>query len=146
MLEPSQPLTLSRTHIINIDEHSVKVPVSVMLQMLPNPEVVFESDQLPTLLLRNMEHTKKVKLENGTEIDVLLNSMNSNGNGSLIPSRQPVIALDKGRPIQSLRFSVLNLTLLLWRTRQMGPGRRAYVIGAAYPNGDFSVVNTYHGR
>ena len=109
MLEPSQPMTLSRTHIINIDGHSVKVPVSVMLQMLPNPEVVFESDQLPTLLLRNLEHTKKVKLENGTEIDVLLNSMNSNGNGSLIPSRQPVIALDKGRPIQSLRFSVLNL-------------------------------------
>ncbi|MYC08012.1 MAG: hypothetical protein F4X57_12715 [Chloroflexi bacterium] len=110
MPEPNQPLTLSKTNITNIDGHSVKVPVNVMLRMLPSPEVVFESDHLPTLLLRNVEQGNKVELENGTEIDVLLNSMNSSGSGSLIPSRQPVMALDEGRPIQSVRFSVINLS------------------------------------
>ena len=105
--EPHQPITLAKTNIIEIDGQSVDVPVNVMFQLFPYPRVVIESERLPNIVLQKERFN--ISLRNGAQLDTMCLSRDlSTGGGSLIPARQPVDVLDKGIPLRSVQFSILN--------------------------------------
>ena len=135
--EPNQPVTLEKTDITQIDGQSADVPVNVIFQLFPFPTVVIESDTLPGILLSKERF--EIKLGNGAGLEVMVRSFNiGTGEGSLIPARQPLDVIDKGVPLRSVQFSVLNLPELygnksLW----VSDGRGS----TAIPHAKFETAN-----
>ena len=105
--EPSQPITLANTSIVEVNGQPVETLVKVLLRLLPSPTVVMEADALP-----NIVHSKerfRVRLGNAAELEAMVGSFNlGTGQGYLIPARQPVDVIDKGLPIRKVNFGILN--------------------------------------
>ena len=103
----NQRITLRETNIIEIDGHPVDIPVNVIFRLFPDPAVVIEAEELPNAVMKKERFS--VRMCDGATVEVICSSHRFiTGKGSLIPARQPVDVLDKGRPLNGVQFSVLN--------------------------------------
>ena len=114
----NETITLSESEHICIDGESLEKPAKVMFRLLPRPSIVVEADDLPGVVLSKRDVF--VTLQNGTRIEMLVGSttlaahrigdalVTDGVSGTLVPVREPFIALSQQNPLRSVRFSVLN--------------------------------------
>ncbi len=129
MDKANQPIPLGEMRIeFIIDGRSIGTPAKAVLNLFPNPHVVFEvSDvprnpwsvepaaQCPKVTVRSAPVTSEgpsaITLENGIPLNVVpLSWMATQSKGSFHPTQSPCVVLQTDSPIRSMRFGVLNFS------------------------------------
>ena len=114
-----------------IDGQNVSAPAKAVLDLHPNPNLVFEVWDVPRNLRRAAKVTpgqskssgstvrvpllsegpSTIKLENGTTVNIVLSSWVFNQTErALHASTLPCVVLDTGRPLETIQFSVMNFS------------------------------------
>ena len=118
--EANRPISLEETWITDIEGQSVRTPVRVILRLLPQPKLVVEYDDFPEVRPHIRKEKCHISFENGGKVDmyVLRSRMAEKIEGAFSPVRQPCTILDKGRPLQSVEFSILNFPEFIGKENQ----------------------------
>lgn len=110
--EANRPISLEETWITDIEGQSVRTPVRVIFRLLPQPKCVVEYDDFPEVrpYLFKGKGKYHISFESGGKVDMymLRCRMAKKVEGAFSPVREPCTILDKGRPLQSVQFSILN--------------------------------------
>ena len=134
--EPNQPILLAEMQVsFDIDGRHVSAPAKILQRLWPKPEVVIDVSKVPRspkpisqrpstsgkLTVSTFPLTSQgptvLKLEAGERVEVVPSSWFPEQHGDeLHLLESPSIALDSGKPMKQLQFTVLNFTsnLLHW--------------------------------
>lgn len=120
MSQRDQAIQLGEMQVeFEIDGRSVRVPARAIEELIPEPHVFIEVSDVPRIQRSGpilSDGPSKMRLENGTDIDVVPFSwMITQPSASLPVAQSPCVALRTNLPIATLEFSVLNFS---WRGRQ----------------------------
>lgn len=118
--EANRPIFLEETWITDIEGQSVRTPVRVILRLLPQPKLIVEYDDFPEVRSHIRKEECHISFENGGKGDmyVFRSRMAEKIEGAFSPVRQPCTILDKGRPLQSVQFSILNFPEFIGKENQ----------------------------
>ena len=110
--QPNRQIDLANTHLVEVDGQRIDVPVNVVFRLAPDPSVLIEAARLPNIVLR--QERFEIKLRNGANLEAMVRSFNhGTAEGALTPSRLTVDVIDKGLPLSSVQFGILNFPALL---------------------------------
>ena len=120
LYEANHPIPLEETWITDMEGQSVRTPVRVILRLLPQPKFVVEFDDFPGFALHMSKEKCRISFANGGKVDmyVLRSRMADKVEGAFSPVLQPCTILDKGRPLQSVQFSILNFPEFIGKENQ----------------------------
>ncbi len=108
--DANHPIPLEKACITNIEGQSVRTPVRVILQLLPRPRLAIEFDNFSEVRDHMFKETCSISFENGRKVEMRFIRVTHTAtiHGAFSPVEQPCTILDRGSPLQSVQFSILN--------------------------------------
>ena len=113
----NRPIFLEETWITDIEGLRT---TPALFWLLPQPKLIVEYDDFPEVRSHIRKEECHISFENGGKGDmyVFRSRMAEKIEGAFSPVRQPCTILDKGRPLQSVQFSILNFPEFIGKENQ----------------------------
>ena len=118
--DANHPIPLEKGYITNIEGQSVQTPVRVILQLLPRPRLDIEFDNFSEVVDHMFTEKCSISFENGRKVEMRFIRVTHAAtiHGAFSPSEQPCTILDRGSPLQSVQFSIVNFPEFLGMQNQ----------------------------